>query len=1034
MDSTFTKCVRSENDRTAGNESLKWMILLVFMLVGHLSMAQNVSVSGVVLDENGVGLPGAAIQEKGTANGVVTGLDGEYNISVQRGATLVYSFLGYASQEIEVGNQTSIDVEMVPDVSSLKEVVVVGYGTLRQEAVTGSVASIGGDEMREVASANVTQALQGRLPGVNISQTSSRPGAAMQIRIRGNRSLTASNDPLIVLNGIPFAGSIGDINTEDVESIDVLKDASATAIYGSRGANGVILITTKKGAKGQEARVSYSGFYGPRTVFSKYPMMDGPEFIEMREAAGIYTNGADESNDVNADWQDLFYKTGVMTSHDVSVTGGGEKSTYSFGLGYYHDEGVVPTQQYDRFSLRAAVDQEIGKYLRLGFNSNSNFNESQGSQVGLYSTLSMSPIASPYEDDGSLRRTINMPLDEAWVSTREVLDNIDGQWLNETRSYATYNALYGELKIPGVEGLKYRVNLGLDYRQSNQGEYTGRGINSSNPETPSTAAVSNSHTYHWIVENILTYDKTFADKHIVNVTALYSSEQNQYNRSRMFARDIPADQFQFYNLGYANGEIQINPDDQQYELWGLKSVMGRVMYSYDDKYMISATLRSDGSSRLAEGHKWHTYPAVSVGWNLGEEQFMDNVSFVNMLKLRAGYGQTSNQAIAPYATLGGLGTRPYNFGSDTYATGYFVNELPNPNLGWEYSETLNFGLDFRMFDHRLSGTVEYYVTNTKDILLGVNLPGTSGVSSYTANIGETQNKGFEVSLNGMIIQNGDWSWEAGVNLYANRNKLVALASGQERDEGNWWYVGYPINVIYDYKYEGLWQESDPYLDVLEPGGNPGMIKVAYSGDYEQDGTPLRAIGPSDRQVLDLQPDFMGGFNTRVAYKNLDFSLVGAFKSGGLLISTLHSASGYLNMLSGRRNNVKVDYWTPENTGARYPAPGGLASGDNPKYGNTLGYFDASYLKVRTMTFGYNFDQTSNWMNKAGISRLRVYGSVQNPFVIFSPFNKETGMDPETNSYGDENSATTGTYPNRLLTIGTNSPATRNFIVGINLTF
>ncbi|WP_137402267.1 SusC/RagA family TonB-linked outer membrane protein [Echinicola rosea] len=1034
MNATFTKCVRSENDRPSCKRLVKWVLMLVFILVAHLATAQNVTVSGVVLDENGMGLPGAAVQEKGTANGVVTDLDGDYSISVQEGATLVFSFLGYTPQEIAIGNQTSIDVDMSPDMSSLDEVVVVGYGTLRQEAVTGSVASIGGDAMREVASANVTQALQGRLPGVDISQTSTQPGATMQIRIRGNRSLTASNDPLIVLNGIPFAGSIGDINPEDIESIDVLKDASATAIYGSRGANGVILITTKKGTKGQEAKVSYNGFYGPKTVFAKYPMMDGPEFVAMRETAGLYTNGADESNDVNTDWQDLFYRTGVMTSHDVNVTGGGERSTYSFGVGYYHDEGVVPTQQYDRFSLRASVDQEIGKHFRIGFNSNSNYNERQGSQVGLYNTLSMSPIASPYEDDGTPRRTINMPLDESWVMTKDVINNVQDQWLNETRSYATYNALYGEFKIPGVEGLKYRVNLGLDYRQSNQGEYTGKGINSANPETPSTAAVGNSHTYHWIVENLLTYDKTIADKHIINVTALYSSEQNKFNRSRMWARDIPADQFQFYNLGFANGEIQINPDDQQYEVWGLKSVMGRVMYSYDDRYMISATLRSDGSSRLAPGHKWHTYPAVSAGWNIGDEAFMGNVSFVNMLKLRAGYGQTSNQAIAPYATLGGLGTRPYNFGDDTYETGYFVNSLPNPNLGWEYSETLNFGLDFRLFDHRLSGTVEYYVTNTKDILLGVNLPGTSGVSSYTANIGETQNKGVEISLNGTIIQNNDWTWEAGVNLYANRNKLVSLASEQKRDEGNWWFVGHPINVIYDYEYQGLWQEGDPYLDVLEPGGNVGMIKVKYTGEYEEDGTPSRAIGPDDRQILDLQPNFMGGFNTRVAYKNFDLSLVGAFKSGGILISTLHSSTGYLNMLSGRRNNVKVDYWTPENTGARYPAPGGLASGDNPKYGNTLGYFDASFLKIRTMTLGYNFDQDSNWMNKAGISRLRVYGAVQNPFVLFSPFHKESGMDPETNSYGDENAAVTDNYPNRLLTIGTNSPATRNFIVGINLTF
>ncbi|MCH7402018.1 SusC/RagA family TonB-linked outer membrane protein [Belliella kenyensis] len=1033
-----------ENQAKINHSKLKdvygiWLkrTIAVFMLamISWSAMAQSVTVRGVVLDESDLGLPGASVQEKGTSNGVVTGIDGDFQINVQPGATLIFSFVGFVTQQIQVGNRSEITVSMEPDVSSLDEVVVVGYGTMRQEAVTGSVASIGGDVMREVPSANISQALQGRLPGVDISQTSSQPGATMQIRIRGNRSLTASNDPLIVLNGIPFAGSIADINPEDIESIDILKDASATAIYGSRGANGVVLVTTKKGFKGQEAKIRYSGFHGPRTVFSPYPMMDGPEFLAMREAAGLFENpGPSESNDVNTDWQGLMYQTGTMSSHDVNVSGGGERSTYSFGLGYYHDEGVIPTQQFDRISMRAAIDQEIGNHLRVGFNSNNNFNTQQGSQVGLYGILSMSPLASPFDSDGTRRRTIGMPMDDTWVGTRDVIEDLDGEWLNETRTYATYNALYAELKIPGVEGLKYRANLGLDYRQTNNGEFTGRGVGSPNPNTESFAAVGNSHNFHWILENLITYDKIFADKHIVNVTALYANEQNKFYSSRMWARDIATSQFQFYNLGNSDGEIQINPNDQNYQLWGLSSLMGRVMYSYDDKYMISATLRSDGSSRLAPGFKWHTYPAVSVGWNIGKETFMNNVSQVDMLKLRLGYGQTSNQAIAPYATLGGLGIRPYNFGNEAFLTGYFVNSLPNPNLGWEYSETYNAGVDFGLFNNRLTGSLEYYITNTKDILLGVNLPPTSGVGSYTANIGETQNKGVELALNGLIFENNDWSWEAGINIYANRNKLVSLASGQDRDEGNWWFVGHPIDVIFDHKYIGLWQEGDPHRDILEPGGNVGMIKVEYTGDFDSEGVPTRAIGPDDRQILDLQPNFMGGFNTRVAYKNFDLSIVGTFKSGGVLISTLHSSTGYLNLMSGRRNNVSVDYWTPENTEARYPAPGGLASGDNPKYGSTLGYFDASFLKIRTMTLGYNFDNASNWMTKAGMDRLRIYGAVQNPFVLFSPFNRETGLDPETNSFGNQNAAITDAIPSRLLTIGTNAPATRNFIIGLNLTF
>ena len=499
----------------------------------------------------------------------------------------------------------------------------------------------------------------------------------------------------------------------------------------------------------------------------------------------------------------------------------------------------------------------------------------------------------------------------------------------------------------------------------------------------------------------------------------------------MGARDIPASAFQFYNLGQATGEITVNPNDQDYQQWGLLSGMGRVMYSYNDRYMISATLRSDGSSRLAEGYKWHTYPAVSAGWNISNESFMANTNAINALKLRVGYGQTSNQAIAPYATLGRLATRPYNFGDDNYAVGYYVSQLPNANLGWEYSETWNAALDFSALKNRLSGTIEYYVTNTKDILLGLGLPATSGVGSYTANIGQTQNKGIEISLNGSIIENRNgWNWDAGINFYSNRNKLVALASGQTRDEGNSWFVGYNINAIYDYEKIGLWQEGDPYLDILEPGGNAGMIKVKYTGDYNSDGTPVRRIGPEDRQIMNVDPDFQGGFNSRLSYRGFDLSVVGLFRKGGLLLSNLHGPAGYMNLLTGRNGNLDVDYWTPENTGAKYPKPGGIISGDNAKYASTLAYFDGSFLKLRTISLGYDFNekllQNSN-------TRLRMYVTVQNPLVMFSPFHRESGLDPEPNSYGDENNATGG-FQRRLLSVSANTPSTKSYVVGLNLTF
>ncbi|MBW3128145.1 MULTISPECIES: SusC/RagA family TonB-linked outer membrane protein [Hymenobacter] len=1016
----------------------------LFLPTAQVMAQASQTVSGQVVGaDSNEGIPGVTVLQKGTTNGVSTNSSGEYTLSVPAGSTLVFSAIGYVSQEAVVSGAT-VNIKLATDTKALDEVVVVGYGTQRAEAVTGSVASISGENLREVPSANISQALQGRLPGVQFSQTSSQPGAATQIRIRGVRSLTASNDPLIVLDGIPFPGSIGDINPNDIQSVDILKDASATAIYGSRGANGVVLVTTKRGKVGQKAQVVYDGFVGAKTLFAKYPMMNGPEFVELRRAAGLYSNpatgavqyGLDESPDVDTDWQDKLYRTGMQINQNVGISGGTQNGRYNFNAGYYQEEGVIPTQQYTRYTVRGGLDQGVGKYVRLGFTVNNSYSLTEGSNVGIYGTLNSTPIANPYNADGSLKRVISMVADNQWVYTRDVVEANKDRWLSQTRSLASYNSIYGEFKIPGVEGLKYRLNLGVNYRQSQGGSYTGQGIGSDNPTNPSTASVSNSVTTDYTVENLLTYDRTFAGKHNINAVALYSASNNVFNRSQINARDIPSDAFQFYNLGLTTPDlITVNPGDQQYQKFGLLSYMGRVMYSYDDRYLLSATVRSDGSSRLSPGYQWNTYPAVSVGWNVARESFMQDVTAINLLKFRAGYGVTSNQAVLPYATLGLLSTRPYNFGPTNYQTGLFVTQLPNSKLGWEYSKTWNYGVDFAVLNNRLSGTVEYYVTKTENLLLSVGLPPTSGVGSYTANVGSTQNKGIELSLNGVILENlNGWTWEAGVNMYANRNKITALAGERTRDEGNWWFVGKPINVVFDYEKVGLWQQEEPYRDILEPGGAAGMIKVKYTGDYNADGTPTRAIGAADRQILDTNPKFQGGFNTRVAYKGFDLSAVAAFQNGGLLNSTIYGSAGYLNMLTGRRGNVKVDYWTPENTDAKYPNPAGPRSGDNPKYGSTLGYFDASYMKIRTITLGYNFDNIS-WLQNKGVSRMRFYVTAQNPFVFFSPYKRESGMDPETNSFGDQNAAVpySGNL-SRILTLGTNAPATRTYLAGLNLTF
>ena len=1001
------------------------------------SVQQTKQVSGHVTDSQGP-LIGATVMEKGTNNGTVTDYDGNFSLNVQPGTTLVISYVGYISQEVKAAD--GMRVNLKEDGHVVNEVVVIGYGTQRREAVTGSVANIGGDKLNQVAATNAAQALQGRVAGVLMTQTSTKPGEEMQIRIRGQRSLSASNDPLIVLDGIPFMGQLSDINPADIKSMDILKDASATAIYGSRGANGVIIITTTKGSQGAPAKVSYNGYVSFKKVFKKYPMMDGPTFSKFRQYAGLYQNSLDENDNTNTDWQDLYYQTGVSHNHDVSVAGGTNGGSYSFGAGYYHDESVVPTEGYDRVSVRGNFDQMVGKYFRFGLSTNNSYRKTQGVN-DMYGVLSKSPLASPYDENGNLKRYISLPADDQSVVTKETVERDKDVWLNENKGIGSYNTLFGEVKCPWVEGLSYRINIGLNFRSSKGGNFTGTGVNNKDANAVNGGGISENQTRNWAVENLLTYDHIFAEKHNVNVVAMYSAEQTTYESTGASAQDIPADYFQYYALDKAVGQANLTG----YNYWqsGLISWMGRVMYSYDNKYMISAALRSDASSRLAKGHQWHTYPAVSAGWNISREQFMENLTWIDNLKLRVGYGETSNQSINPYSTLGGLAVRNYNFGS-TYKAGYYVNALPNPELGWEYSKTWNFGLDFSLFSGRLYGSFEYYTQKTNDILLDVSLPSTSGVSSYTGNIGNTENKGWELTLNGIIIDNKNgWNWEAGINLYQNRNKLTKLTGALDEngnpvpDKGNRWFIGYPIDVIYDYKYIGLWQAGEEaQMNILEPGGNIGMIKVAHDKALDANGNPTRQIGEDDREVMSMEPDLIGGFNTTVSYKGFDLTVIGAFQVGGKLISAIHSANGYLNMLTGRRGQLDVDYWTEQNTGAKYPKPGGIQSGDNPKYGSTLGYFDAGYLKVRAITLGYNFDNLKA-VKDFGISRLRLYATIQNPFVLFSPFNNESGLDPETNSYANQNTAVgidgyTGKH--RMPIVGYNTPSTRNFIFGLNVTF
>lgn len=1037
------------------------LIILSFTLFTINGFSQNLLiVKGRIINEDGKPINGASVTVKGSTTGASSDDKGEFEINAPGKGTLVISSVGYKSKEVPVKKESFIVVTMQRYVTGLNEIVVIGYGTQRKEAITGSVASISGAKLNEVPGVDVSRALQGRIAGVEMSQTSTKPGSGMQIRIRGTRSLNATNDPLIVLDGIPFGGYLNDISPSEIKSVTVLKDASATAIYGSRGANGVILITTNKGSADQKAHITYNGYVGMKKVWGEYPMMNGPEFAALRKAnnaapgSTIRYNTIDENDSTNTDWQKLLYQTGFVTNQDLSINGGTNKGSYSVGFTYFKDQAVIPLQYYERYTIRTALDQKVGNSIRIGLVTNNYYVNSHDQNLGPGGNLGLSPLINPQNPDGSYKTSVVINTGGAqWPYTSHALNNLGDQYIDLTRSYSSYNSIFAEVKIPGIKGLHYRVNLGLNFHQHDYGTYTGTGVFSGVPTNASSASASNTKQIGYTVENLLTYDRNFG-KSTLNATALYSAEQNTYWYSSLSANHIPSDAFQFYNLSQVLADQGGTSTVGGGNYWqtGLLSYMGRLIYSNDDKYFLTASYRSDASSVLAPGHQYHSYPAVSVGWNLKKESFMKNANFVDALKLRVGYGETSNQAISPYQTLGLLKTSPYNFGPTGYAMGYYVTQLPNPSLGWEFSKTWNYGLDFTLLKNRLNGTAEYYTINTSNVLLSVGLPPTSGVGSYTANIGSTQNKGVELSLNGTIFDNfHGWTWTAGLNVYTNHNKLVSLYSGDQYDKGNLWFPGHPIDVIYDYKRIGLMTYADSssgYMQAAEPGGNVGMIKVAYNPNDSsltyKNGVPSRKHGTGsglnndDRQIYNIEPNFEGGFNTSVSYKNFDLSITGIFKSGGLLISTLYSSVGYLNNLNTRAgNNVKVDYWTPNLPNANAfntfaPRPGGKSgSGDNPAYGSTMGYFSASYLKVRTITLGYNFNQ--KWMQSAGIERMRAYVMVENPFVLFSPYEKISGMDPETNSYGDQNSAVSAA-PHRILTIGTNTPSTRNFLFGLNVTF
>ncbi|MFD3002351.1 SusC/RagA family TonB-linked outer membrane protein [Pontibacter toksunensis] len=972
---------------------------------------------------NGEALPGVSVVLKGTTVGASTDANGNYTLSVPEApGTLVFSFIGTTNKEVSFKGPGTINVSLSEDAKALQEVQVVGYGTQKKSQVTGAISSVSSKEISEMPITNARQAIQGRAAGVDVVQAGSKPGAGPQIRIRGRRSFNASNDPLYVVDGIPLSGGIDDINPQDIASMEVLKDASATAIYGSRGANGVVLITTKRGVAGQTS-VTYDTFVGINKILGRIEVLDGPGFAEYkresRRAIGQYPLGpaTDEADEKifepvelesirtgrSTDYVDAMLRTGMIQSHQLGVSGGSEKTTFNISGNFFEDIGVIKKQDFSRYTFRVNLDHKINDKLRVGTSSLFVYSIRNGENFNpLGGAFAENPLGKPYNDDGTLNF---LPTNDG-LRTNPLAEIVDGAQVDETKRYRIFNSIYGEWDI--ANGLKYRLNFGPDLTVRRSGRFQGSQTNARRGGA-ATGNVYEEFILNYTLENILTYNKQFNEVHNLSLTGLQSIQRDRFENSSINVLGIPDENQQYYALGDAS---QITGANTDLRTWTLLSYMGRVNYDFKNRYLITATMRADGSSRFGENTKFGYFPSVALGWNLSEEPFMSGVSWIDNAKLRVSYGAIGNTAIDPYRTQALLGRTSYAW-DNTPAYGYRPNTIGNPDLKWETSKTANAGMDFSLFSGRVSGSLEYYVTNTTDLLAPQPLPTSIGFGGYFTNIGHTRNKGIEMTLSTINVDKGGFTWSTDFIFNRNREAIIELANGKVDDVAARRFIGEPLSVFYDYKKIGIWQadqadEAAIYQDKV------GQVRVE---DLNNDGK----INADDRQILgSAVPEFAGGITNRFTYKNFDLSFFVFGRYGQMIRSRFHDD---VNLLAGRYNNLAVDYWTANNPTNNFPQP--VVTQEFPKYGSSLTYFDGSFLKVRNINFGYNVPEA--FANKLKMKGLRVYSSIQQPFIFASYRSKYQGIDPET--YVDGDQGVGGGEVNSNV-----SPATKVLTFGINARF
>lgn len=966
-------------------------------------------ITGKVTDQNGDPLPGANVVVAGTTTATQTDQNGNYQLTVENPASAVleFTFVGYGKQQIPVGNKTTINVVLKEEAIGLNELVVVGYGTVRKRDLTGSVASIKTNEIVKTASNNALQSIQGKISGADVTKNSGESGSGISINLRGNRSINASNAPLFLVDGIEY-GSTLDINASDILSIEVLKDASSTAIYGTRGANGVIIITTKKGMTAGEASRSkvsvnsYLSFNSPTnlpklmSVEQDYRLMAERQRYNKEKADSSwgstklsdYPPNVVLSNVVSppyeksvyqlyqeggVDWFDMILRNSMTQNYELSLTGGDARTAFVISLGYMNEQGLLRNDVLDRYNLRVNVDHKIRKNLSVGANIQYTYRDWDRRADNIYSQLiKMHAMAQPYLSDGTI---LDRPSELATSHTNPLLNEVEGYYTNNTLRNRLFGNLYLDWEI--IKGLTFRSVFGVDQQGYRTGTYEdymctsnyqfGRG---------SSFSATNGQSLGYTFENTLNYKFNIGEINEIQLLAGQSAKQD-ISETHGVSGIGGFDHYivnSFYDLTFipttgrniSNSYVQSN----------MLSFFGRVNYKLLNRYLLTATLRADGSSVLAEGHKWGYFPSIAAAWVLSEESFLRDVEIINNLKLRISWGQAGNAAIDPYRTLTLLGSDkvPYTFGN-TLVQGQVPANLGNPDLTWETTSTYDAGVDLSFLKERISATVDVYYSKTTDLLLYKGLPASSVYPQVIENVGTTENKGVEASLNLRVIEKKNFSWLADLNFSMNRDKIISLASGESRDVSKpdeALVVGEPVRAFYNYEADGCWK-IDEAAEAKIYGKIPGAIKIV---DRNND----NVINDLDKRLYNKSPKFVAGWNNTFNYKGISLSALMYARVGQWIRYDYNLAY----KPTEQDGSPAVDFWTPENQNAKFPRPGIVSQNDMP----ALGFENASFFKIRELTLGYSLPPRI--INKAGISNLRIYGSLQNFFT----FSNLDNYDPE----------------------------------------